>query len=272
MPDWRDIPIPHLPPELMRQVHEKIRFHGVTMVCSRADGTEPVCCSGTFAQINDVVGILTARHVWESIKRTPTLTLLVGGKPYYLKREILQALSPEYADKLPSFDAARIPDLAFVRLPPLARGPIEAYGKVFYSIDLRRQNPEMKDFNQRGFWILAGSPQALLDANTGMAPSFLYDTSVDKHSVIGDWDYLFVNLNLDQNPEIPKDYHGMSGGGIWRATFSLSADQSVFVIEKPSRDIVLSGVMFYQTGPEGRQIIGHGPRSLYATLPDRLAS
>ncbi len=101
-----------------------------------------------------------------------------------------------------------------------------------------------------------------------MAPSFLYDTFVDRHIEAGDWDYLFVNLNLKQNPDMPRTYGGMSGGGIWRAAFSLSAEETVFAVENPQRDIVLSGVAFYQTGLEGRQIIGHGPKSLYATLPD----
>ena len=266
MPEWREIPIRDLPSELTREVHQKIRFHGVTMVAARADGGEPVCCSGTFTTINGIAGILTARHVWEIIERAPTLALLVGGRPYYLDPRILRAFGPGYDDTLAEV-AARVPDIAFVHIPPEACGAIEAYGKVFYSIDRRRRDPEMAFFSDRGFWILAGSPQALFGAATGMAPSFLYDTFVDRHVEAGAWDYLFVNLNLDQNPEIPRTYGGMSGGGIWRAAFSLSEDQTVFAVENPQRDIVLSGVAFYQTGPEGRQIIGHGPKSLYATLP-----
>lgn len=194
MPEWREIPIRDLPPELTRQVHQKIRFHGVTMVVSRANGGEPACCSGTFAKVNEMAGILTARHVWEIIERAPTLALLVGGQPYYLDPRILLAFGPDYEDTLPEVDA-RVPDIAFVRVPPQACSAIEAYGKVFYSIDRRRDNPDMALFSDQGFWILAGSPQALFDTATSMAPSFLYDTFVDKHVEAGNWDYLFVNLN-----------------------------------------------------------------------------
>lgn len=270
MPEWREIPIRDLPQELTLEVHQKIRLHGVTMVVPSGDGTEAVCCSGTFTQINGMAGILTARHVWDVIERAPSLALLAGGQPYYVDPRVLRVFGPGYEDTLPEVDAA-VPDIAFVRIPPFARGAIEAYGKVFYSIDLRRQDPEVEFFSERGFWVLAGSPQALFNAETRMAPSFLYDTTVDRRVEIGDWDYLFVNLNLEQNPGIPRTYGGMSGGGIWRVAFYLSAVETVFAVENPKRDIVLSGVAFYQTGAEGRQIIGHGPKSLYATLSDRSA-
>ena len=39
-----------------------------------------------------------------------------------------------------------------------------------------------------------------------MAASFFYDTTVDKRIECGDWDYLFANLNLQQNPSLPKLY------------------------------------------------------------------
>ena len=83
---------------------------------------------------------------------------------------------------------------------------------------------------------------------------------------VGDWDYLFVNLNLPKNPSIPKSYEGVSGGGIWRAQFAMSEDQTLFDVANPARDILFSGVAFYQTGGEGQQIIGHGPKSLYEGL------
>jgi len=33
-----------------------------------------------------------------------------------------------------------------------------------------------------------------------------------------------------------------------------------------SRDVLFAGVAFWQTGLEGRQIVGHGPGSLYRKL------
>lgn len=272
MPEWREVPIRNLPEELTREVHQIIRLHSVTMVVSGVGGTKPFCVSGTLTRVAGMAGILTARHVWEQIERASTLTLLVGGLPYDVDPQVLRAFGPRLENTLPGFPSARVPDLAFICIPPVYHLPIEAYGKVFYSIDLRRQNPEMDVFSELGFWILTGSPQVLFNTETGMAPSFLYDTTVEKMSVdSGDWDYLFVNLNLRKNPKIPRDYGGVSGGGIWRASFYMSEDQSALAIKNPSRDIVLSGVAFYQTNEERRQIIGHGPKSLYSTLYEHIS-
>jgi hypothetical protein len=266
MPARRDIPIKELLLDLTRQVHEKIRLHAVSMVLPPVGGADPRCCSGTLVQLNEMAGILTAGHVWTEIERAPSLALLVGGEPYYVKTEVLRAFAPPSVGTLPGV-AAQVPDIAFVRLPTIARGRIEAYGKVFYSIDARRKNAEIDPLDERGFWILAGSPQALARPDTGMVASFLYDTSVQKRLTVGAWDYLLVNLHLASNRELPTTYGGVSGGGIWRAVFHVSDDETVFAVASARRDIILSGVAFYQTPLEGRQIIGHGPVSMYDALP-----
>lgn len=265
MPEWRAVPIRDLPRELTAQVHQKIRFHSVAMLLAPVDGADPVCCSGTLTQVNGMSGILTARHVWSRIERSPSLALLVGRQPYYIDPRVLRAFGPVGQDSLPDMGAT-VPDLAFVRIPLPARSALEVYGKVFYSIDLRRNDPQLDLFSETGFWILAGSPQALYDPQTGATPSLLYDTTVEKRVEVSPWDYLFVDLNLPQNPEIPTNYQGVSGGGIWRVQFCLSPDETVFAVTNPQHDIFLAGVAFYQTGVEGRQILGHGPKSLYDTL------
>src|SRR5260370_22292188 len=175
MPD----PIRDLPPELTREVHQKIRLHGVTMVVAPSDRGEPICCSGTLVTVKAMARILTDRHVWEVIEDATSLPLLVGAQPYHLDTRILRGFGPDYLATLPETDV-RVPDIAFIRIPPQAFNAIEAYGKVFYSIDRRRENPNTAPFSKRGFWILAGSPQVLFDAATGMVPSFLYDTFVDR--------------------------------------------------------------------------------------------
>lgn len=248
-PRRRDIPIRDLPQDLVAEVHRKIRLHSVTMILSMTEGADPTCCSGTLVEINGEVGVLTARHVWTGMLRAArTVGLLVGGhEPYWIKPDVLRAFGPHENGVLPD-TSVQIPDLALVRIPPVARGTIVAAKKVFYSLDIRRQNPEMDFFGERGFWILAGSPQTLFDAKTSMAGSLLYDTTVERRVELGDWDYLFVNLNLLENPTLPKAYGGLSGGGIWRCAFYVTEDGTVFLVEKASRDILLSGVAFYRGG------------------------
>jgi len=272
-PGRRDIPIRDLPQDLVADVHQKIRLHSVAMAISLADSADPFPCSGTLVEINGVVGVLTARHVWtDLLKVARTVGLLVGGhEPYWIKPDVLRTFGPCADGVLPG-TSVQIPDLAFVRIPPVARGRIEAAKKVFYSLDVRRRDPQMDFFSERGFRVLAGSPQALFDSKTSMVGSLLYDTTVERRVEQGDWDYIFTNLNLPQNPALPKAYGGLSGGGIWRAAFYVTEDGTEFLVEKASRDILLSGVAFYETDLPGRQIIGHGPRSLYTTLYDHIGN
>lgn len=75
-----------------------------------------------------------------------------------------------------------------------------------------------------------------------------------------------MGLDLDSNPEIPDNFVGMSGGGIWKIKFFVSEDKTKFAIENPSRDVAIVGVNFNQTDLPGRQIIGHGPKSIYQAL------
>ncbi len=270
VPGRREIPIRELPGYLTEAVHRKIRRHAVSMVLPPVGDAAPRCCSGTLVRLNEMDGILTARHVWTAIAGGANLALLVGGAPYYLDRRVLRGLGPKADATLPD-GGASVPDIVFVRLPPRARGDIEASDKVFYSVDLRRAVAGIDILDGRGLWILAGSPQALAKPDTGMVASFLYDTTMAKHTKSGGWDYLLVNLDLPENPSLPRTYGGVSGGGVWRVLFSVSEDNSIFSLEDEARDIILSGVAFYQTELEGRQIIAHGPTSVYRILSGHLS-
>jgi len=132
-PRRRDIPIRDLPQDLVAEFHRKIRLHSVTMVLPMSDGADPFCCSGTLVEINGMVGVLTARHVWTgTLKAARTVGLLVGShEPYWIKPDVLRAFGPRENGVLPD-TSAHIPDLAFVRIPPVARGTIEGAKKVFY--------------------------------------------------------------------------------------------------------------------------------------------
>ncbi len=56
-------------------------------------------------------------------------------------------------------------------------------------------------------------------------------------------------------------------GGVWRVIFSVTGEPGRFAIGDPSRDIVLQGITFLQTELAGRQLIAHGPKSIYERLP-----
>jgi hypothetical protein len=72
-------------------------------------------------------------------------------------------------------------------------------------------------------------------------------------------------LTFEPQPEVgfqlPHCYGGLSGGGIWRLCVEKQLDQSYVFVERR-----LVGVVYWQTSPPNRKIIGHGPISLYEHL------
>ena len=71
-----------------------------------------------------------------------------------------------------------------------------------------------------------------------------------------------VDLDIEENSDIPKDYSGMSGGGIWRAKFHCDEMKEKFEID----NIIFMGVNFFQTSINRRKLIGHGSKSIYELL------
>lgn len=101
-----------------------------------------------------------------------------------------------------------------------------------------------------------------MNADEGSVASTTYVTDLEKVVSVEGWDYVYLNVNADDG-EMPEDVIGMSGGGIWKAAFSMREDLKEFKL----RSVHLSGVNFYQTQIGKRyQIFGHGPRSIYSKL------
>jgi len=86
------------------------------------------------------------------------------------------------------------------------------------------------------------------------------------------WDYFVMNLDVSANPDIPKDFSGMSGGGIWWTRWSCDERFRRFVVENPFEDIILAGVSFFQTNPRDRRLLGHGSKSIYELLYQHVTS
>lgn len=256
------IPVPQLPDYLTNEVNEAIRLYSVSMVVSDKEESRGLPCAGVFVTIDGQPGILTARHVWTEMHKREKLILMVGGRPIRIRTSLLTAYHPQSRPILEPFDA-QVPDIAFVTLSSNNKGSIEAYGKVFYSVDRRASDSTFDLHGDDGFWIAIGSPQALLRRDIGAVGSLTYITGIEKRIEFEGWDYLFVNLDIDSNDKIPADLVGMSGGGIWRAKFKVNADRTRYWIEDCGRDIILTGLTFLQTPLEGRQLIAHGPMSIY---------
>lgn len=261
------VPVPQIPKELTTDVNQHIRRHSVSMVVADEDETLGRPCGGVLCLIEGMAGVLTARHVWDDLRRAQKLILMLGPRhPYRIDRTLLHALVPD-SSATPKFDDARTPDIAFIPLSSKHKASIEARQKVFYSIDRRRGDFAFDVYGDSGFWIAVGNPVEMMRREDRAVRSLSYITDVEKSVEYGQWDYLFVNLNLESNVPIPSNLQGMSGGGLWRARFNINADSKQFTIENPTQDILLQGIIFLQTALDGRQLIAHGPKSIYESLP-----
>ena len=265
MATFKKIPIPHLPKDFTQQIHDHIRLYSVTMLISDEDDSEVIPCSGTLSKVARYDGIITARHVWEEAKNHKYLLVLVGKGPYAIETKFLDALVPPVRGVMPDTNVS-VPDIAFMKFPSIHSSKIEAFGKTFYSLDKRIDDQSFKLYQDQGYWTLFGNPMEWLNPEGRKVSSFVYGTGIDKKLEIAGWDYFVMDLNIEENPDIPGNCAGMSGGGIWRTCFFMDNNLEHFRVENVHKDIVFSGVSFYQTGKKGRQIIGHGPKSIYECL------
>lgn len=268
LPERQLVPVPELPATLTAQVHAHVRRHCVSMVVAEQDESEGSPCAGVLCVVDGLAGILTARHVWDRLSRAQKLVVMLGPKhPYRIEKALLHAYAPERSPARELSDAA-VPDIAFIPLPDEAKVSIEAKHKVFYSVDRRRIDPDFDLYGDTGLWIAIGSPVEMMKREARAVGSLSYITDIERATELDGWDYLHVNLNLESNVPIPSNLEGMSGGGVWRARFTVSGEPKRFAIHNPTQEILLQGIVFLQTALESRQLIAHGPRSIYEQLPE----
>lgn len=261
------VPITNLPEESTKSIHDHIRLYSVTMLMAENiedDTVKP--CSGTLCSFGSKDGIITARHVWEEARNHKTLILMTDRGPFPLKTESLVPTVPQPKCMLTNTDA-RIPDIAFLYLDAKQKAEIEGLGKVFYSVVKRVNSPHLNVQTVVGYWTIFGNPKALLKVDERTVRSFIYGTEVAYFTERDGWDYLSVNLNIPENPVIPKNFGGVSGGGVWRTMWGSDSDQTCFVVSNLIEDCFLVGVSFYQTSGDGSQLLAHGPNSIYNRLP-----
>lgn len=265
------IPIPNLPEKFTKAIHAHIRLYSVTMLMAESLQDDNVIpCSGTLCSFGSKTGIVTAKHVWQEARKHETLIVMTsrGSKP--LKTDSIVPAVPKPTSNLLDTDH-KIPDIAFLRLDSNQKAEIEGQGKVFYSVDKRVNSPYLNFQSSNGYRAIFGNPKERLRPKDRAVTSFVYGTGVRCMAEMDGWDYLSVDLNIPENPEIPKSFGGVSGGGVWRTMWACDSDQTRFVVPNPIEECVFVGVCFYETGEDDRRLIAHGPNSIYHRLSDFVA-
>ena len=235
--------------------------------------------SGTLVTTHGHSGVLTAFHVAEELKNRGEKFGMI------ISEEIRQYLwEMDWVEIVPvgtPSDPMRPdlgPDLAFIRLlEPQKLGTLRSK-KSFYRLDGRSFDTWEKYPLKEMSWWIAGSPAEFStsagEPNTAQhilsASHFLAEAAFQSKTDRGQFD--FVDLEVFAGAEsFPADYGGVSGGGIWLVPLRFERDEDPStIVREPS---FLTGTAFYQ-GPEDdqkRNIVGHGPTSLYTVVPSALA-
>lgn len=224
---------------------------------------EPLRFSGTgsLVQFANSHHILTAAHVWEECLKS---SLQVG---ITLKEGIDHCFAIDTA-AITSFGLPRPkdwnewgPDLVFLQVPSDKIGGIEVYRR-FYPLDRNQPNQKVDGIE---VLILMGTPgesgkytprHAELNIN-----AFFSDVNARPYKH-GDLDY--VDLEEDTKfPGIPKNFGGVSGGGLWRVQLFDSPKT-----KKTEWQWTLEGVAFYQLGLSDSHVVirCHGLDSIHAAM------
>lgn len=232
---------------------------------SDSGGRQPLRFSGTgsLVQFGNSYHILTAAHVWEECLKSSRQVGIT------LKEDIDHCYPIDTAS-FSYFSLPRPkdwnewgPDLAFLRVPSGKVREIEAY-RTFYPLDRNQPNLKVDGIE---VLILMGTPgefgkytptHAELNIN-----AFFSDVNARPYKH-GDFDY--IDLKEDTKfPGVPKDFGGVSGGGVWRVQLFGSPKTA----ETECR-WSLEGVAFYQLPlPDSHVVIRcHGLESIHAAMKE----
>jgi hypothetical protein len=241
--------------------------------------------TGTFVSIDGRKYILTARHVWDMLRKVPEVGIVLKegvSHKYSVPSAALIPLGPV----LPKRGKVKRPDLILLRLPSETVGTIEVY-KAFYDLRQNRRRTDCrgdlegwsplrlgavqelisktrKNMELEGR-ILMGTPSEMGQFSPRHADVKINGMTIDLNARkyrIGKFDYLDCDVDLSSGIR-PRNFKGVSGGGLWRYFARISTDMAVIETTK-----ILEGVAFVQSPLEknSRRITCHGLKSIQVLM------
>ncbi len=257
-----------LPQDVKNKIGRRVLSHSVGIIRIDDDQSSDVAQligSGTLVHIDDIYGILTAYHVLEAIPSAGQLGLVLPlpGKEHRYSVDITHVTKISVAKG--NIDSQG-PDLAFILLPQLNVSQIKAYG-TFYNLSLERHSVLSKSLDTKvGFWAIFGFPDELTKKRESVGwfgslkqyEANCFFGGVDKEYSSGEYDYL--ELIADYKHNLPLNFGGISGGGLWHIVLEQSSQGDIRV-----KALILFGVVFYESALENniRSIKCHGRMSVY---------
>lgn len=235
--------------------------------------------SGTLVSIDEVHGILTARHVIEHLRKSDQIGLVLpspGTNPYNNVFRTDECSDLSFCCQGWPADG---PDLGILIPSPPVLSSLRAK-KSFYNLSKRQERMLHKPERlEHGFWVLSGfagewtgdgSPQGGFQ-RVKFFKGMYGEGKVTEEYNRDDFDYLVFEALYNELYESPNSYGGYSGGALWH--FLVKPDGDKLQVA----DRLLSGVAFYQSekktdgsGHVTREITCHGRRSVYQALIDKV--
>lgn len=238
--------------------------------------------SGTLISCGGIAGILTCAHVVDNLRAFERAQAQAKANAMIglVCSPVIPSRHQNFQIPLNALDefvigsgnlTSRGPDLAFLKLPSSAMGSLSAIASVV-SIETQTELQELAP-RPHGFSadILAGyieEKTTQTRTNNAITIQFNGLMNVAKMRKVlppksGCDRWIFTPQKPDVEPA-PSSYEGTSGGGIWRLGLKRTNTGSSAVI-----DSRLVGVVYFETDKtenRGRELIGHGPRSLYLKM------
>ena len=221
--------------------------------------------SGILVKADNVAAILTAHHVTEVLPRQGRLGFILSTSEEKTTIDVT-GINPIRIDR-GEVDADG-PDLAIVCLSTSVATSLNA-NKSFYNLDLRRDlllNHPPDD--HAGIWVAQGFVEELTSTDSRSNPrktvkafcQFGALGGVDSYEVRGGHDYCKFPMFEKDIGEKPKNFGGVSGGGLWQVVLRATEEGAISIDQ-----LLLRGLVYYQDPfKEGASALRcHAHRSLY---------
>ncbi len=262
-----------LPIEALDEFKSEIGYYSLSLIGLRQTGTPKeeiaTTASGTLIEFDDNFYVMTAGHVIAKFNEELIDFIGFNIAKYRSSFKINKdSLVMKYKwDKSSDTDG---PDLGIILIPSEYIGRFKAH-KNFWNVGLRRNQVLLKEHRDACFWALCGAP---LEKSTWTENITGINVNLNLSQHMGPWlsdkieefdsrGYDYIDAIFDGKPDAdwPKDFSGLSGGGLWQVV--LERNESTGKIS--CRQILLIGVPFSQIpeSPTRSKIRCHGINSVY---------
>ncbi|TAK06472.1 hypothetical protein EPO44_05370 [bacterium] len=270
-----ELPISEVPERLIESVGHVLYDYslGFVRIEDTPDGEDAVLVgSGTLITLQNKYAVLTAHHVVKALPRKDRLGLILSSK---LNATTVPVGGLHYLEIARGSVDSEGPDLGAVVLPSPIVGSLTAK-KSFYNLDLRREQllnrkPEINN----GVWFVYGFVEEWTVEEKGVGG---YERAkgfnalagmggVNSSYTVGNYDYFIFPVSYGGRSEAPRNFGGMSGGGLWQVTLEKDSHG-----ELTRQTPLLSGIVFYQGPIKANQstLSCHGRRSVYEVVYEAL--